>query len=191
MKIKNISSKILSNVWKPLKMFQYDYISSKGVQYIQQREVYDKGDGACVLMYHPEQQTVLLTKQFRMPTYINGNLDGIMLEVPAGMLDGDEPLHCIQKEIEEETGYAIPTIRYLGFCFMTPGAVTEKTYFYFAHYTEKLKVSSGGGCANEQEDIVLVTYSKEQIKQMVLDFEIIDAKTMLVLQYALLHNLLE
>ena len=189
--ISEIKEKILSNTWKPLKLFTYQYKTSKGEIWHQKREVYDKGDGAAVLMYNKIAKTILMTKQFRMPAYVNGVADGIMTEVPAGMLDKDDPETCIIKEIEEETGYKINKVTKVLDCFMTPGAVTEITHMFVAEYQETMKVSNGGGVSTEQEDIILFEMSFKEAKQNIENNKIKDAKTLILLQYAWLHQLLE
>ncbi len=191
MKISNIKEQVLANTWKPLKLFSYQYFSSKGKTWDQVREVYDKGDGAAVFMYNQQTKKVLMTKQFRMPAYINGIATGIVTEVPAGMLDKDDPETCIIREIEEETGYRVPSVKKVKNCFMTPGAVTEITHMFIAEYNETMKVSNGGGVANEQEDILVFEMTFEEVKRSLKNNEIRDAKTLILFQYAMLHHLLE
>jgi len=191
MTISDIEEKILTNIWKPLKQFTYQYKSSEGSTYKQVREVYDKGDGAAVLMYNKVSKRILLTKQFRMPAYINGISDGIVTEVPAGMLDNDNPETCIIREIEEETGYRISTVKKIIDCFMTPGAVTEVTHMFIAEYDESMKVNNGGGLLTEQEDILIFEMGFDDVKINLKNNKFKDAKTIILLQYAWLHNLLE
>ncbi len=191
MTISNIKETLLSNKWKPLKLFSYDYKRSDGKTDRQVREVYDKGDGAAVFLYNKSTKKVLLTKQFRMPAFINGLQTGIVTEVPAGMLDADDPETCILREIEEETGYRIPSVKKVSDCFMTPGAVTEITHMFVAEYTDKMKVAKGGGLTTEQEDIIVFEMSFDEVKRSVENNEIRDAKTLILLQYAWIHNLLE
>ena len=190
MKITNIQEKILSKYWKQLKLFTYQYHSSKGEVYQQKREVYDKGDGAAVLLYNPYTQKVLLTQQFRMPAYMNGVEDGLVVEVPAGMLDQDDPEKCILKEIYEETGYQVRNVTPVFDCFMTPGAVTEITYFFIAEYNDSMKVNAGGGLKEEQEDLLVFEIDYAQIKKMIRNNEVKDAKTLILFQYAYLHNII-
>lgn len=189
--ISDIKEKILSNTWKPLKLFSYQYTRTDGRTEAQVREVYDKGDGAAVFMYNKKTQKVLMTKQFRMPAYINGLAKGIVTEVPAGMLDNDDPETCIIKEIEEETGYKIPKVTKVSDCFMTPGAVTEITYMFVAEYDDSMKTSNGGGLANEQEDILVFEMTFDEVKRSVKNNEIRDAKTLVLFQYAWINNLLD
>ena len=189
MKIDNIKERILSDIWKPLKQFTFDYTRTDGRVEEQIREVYDKGDGAAVLMYNKTTKKILLTKQFRMPAYINGVEDGVVMEVPAGMLDEDNPIDCIKKEILEETGYVIDNVTQLYDCIMTPGAVTERVYFFVAEYSEDQKVEQGGGVLDEQEDLILIEKSLEELHQMLLENKINDGKTIILIQHALLNKL--
>ncbi|GGF74995.1 NUDIX domain-containing protein [Wenyingzhuangia marina] len=191
MKISEIKEKVLSNKWKPLKLFSYQYTSTDGRTEEQVREVYDKGDGAAVFMYNKQAKKVLLTKQFRMPAYINGVASGIVTEVPAGMLDKDDPETCIIREIEEETGYRVPKVKKVRDCFMTPGAVTEITHMFVAEYDESMKVAEGGGLNDEQEDIIVFEMGFAEVKKAIENNEFNDAKTLILLQYAWIHNLLE
>ncbi|MGY5356098.1 NUDIX domain-containing protein [Wenyingzhuangia sp. IMCC45467] len=191
MKISDIKEKNLSNSWKPLKLFSYNYTATDGKTFTQVREVYDKGDGAAVFMYNTKTKKVLLTKQFRMPAYINGVKTGVMTEVPAGMLDKDDPETCIIREIEEETGYRVPKVKKVRHCFMTPGAVTEITHMFVAEYSDDMKVAKGGGLDVEQEDILIFEMSFKEVKKAIENNEFNDAKTLILLQYAWIHNLLE
>ena len=191
MKISEIKEKVLSNKWKPLKLFSYQYTSTDGRTEEQVREVYDKGDGAAVFLYNKQAKKVLLTKQFRMPAYINGVTSGIVTEVPAGMLDKDDPETCIIREIEEETGYRVPKVKKVRDCFMTPGAVTEITHMFVAEYDESMKVAEGGGLNDEQEDIIVFEMGFAEVKKAIENNEFNDAKTLILLQYAWIHNLLE
>lgn len=191
MKISKIQEKVLANAWKPLKEFVYQYTASDGRIMTQKREVYDKGDGAAVFMYNKECKKVLMTQQFRMPAYINNVGDGIVTEVPAGMLDGDNPESAIIREIEEETGYRIPKVTFVNDVIMTPGAVTEVTHMFLGAYDENMKVSEGGGLADEQEDIVLFEMSFEEVKKSIQNNEIKDGKTLILLQHAWINGLLD
>lgn len=191
MKVSNIKERVLSNSWKPLKEFVYQYIASDGQEMIQKREVYDKGDGAGVLMYNKETKKILLTKQFRFPAYLNKVSNGIMTEVPAGMLDNLNPEQAILKEIEEETGYRVSKVSFICETIMTPGAVTEVVYMYKAEYDASMKVSDGGGVADEQEDILIFEISFDDAKKMVKNNEIKDAKTLILLQHAWINGLLD
>lgn len=189
-KVKNIRTKLLSDNWYTLNKITFDYLNDKGNWETQHRESYDRGNGAAILLYNPKKKTVILTKQFRMPTYLNGNDNGIMIEVCAGVLDGDEPEKCVIKEAEEETGYRITNVKKVIESYMSPGAVTEILYLFVAEYTDDMKVSEGGGLDNEHENIEVLEIPFTKAISMIKDREIVDAKTILLLQYAQINNLL-
>ncbi|MDA8693379.1 NUDIX domain-containing protein, partial [Saprospiraceae bacterium] len=152
-------------------------------------EIYVKDSGACILLYNPKQKTVILTRQFRLPTYLNGDEDGMMIEVCAGLLDGENPENCIIKETEEETGYRISNIQKIYESYMSPGAVTEVVHFFIAEYDQNMKVSEGGGLESEQEDIEVLEMQFDKSYNMISTGEITDAKTIMLLQYAKIHGL--
>lgn len=179
----------LSDNWYKLDKINFDLQQKNGEWVNQNREVYDRGDGAAILLFNREKQTVILTKQFRMPTYVNGNADGMMIEVCAGLLEKDDPLTCIVKEAEEETGYAISNPKQVFEIYSTPGAVSEKIHYFIAEYTSDMQVSDGGGLDEETEDIEVLEFPIKQAYQMVLDGEIKDAKTIILLQHLLLEVL--
>ncbi len=187
--IKNIKKELLSDNWYTLNKFTFDYQKIDGTWETQYREAYDRGNGAGILLYNEKKGTVILTKQFRMPTYVNGNEDGMMIEVCAGLLDGDNPEDCIRKETEEETGYKIDKVRRVFETYMSPGSVTEILYLFIGAYEEKMRVSDGGGAADETENIEVMEYSFETAIKMIASGEIKDAKTILLLQYAQIHRL--
>lgn len=172
-----------------LKKVVYDYHKKNGSWEKQSREAYDRGNGACVLLYNTHQQTVVLTRQFRMPTYINGNESGMMIECCAGLLDKDNPEDCVMRETEEETGYKISEVRKVYEAYMSPGSVTEILHFFVAAYTHDMKVNDGGGLAQEQEEIEVLEIPFPQALQMINTGEIKDAKTIMLLQYAALNKL--
>ena len=155
-KVKNVKKVLLSDNWYTLNKIVFDYKMSNGDWVQQEREAYDRGDGATVMLYNRTKQTVVLISQFRMPTYLNGNESGMLIESCAGLLDGDEPEACVIKEAEEETGFRVTKVEKVFESYMSPGAVTEIIYFYIAEYDEKDKVSTGGGLAAEQEDITVL-----------------------------------
>ena len=132
----------------------------------------------------------MLTKQFRMPTYVNGNEDGMMIEVCAGLLDGNNPEDCIRKEVEEETGYQVNDVRKVFECYMSPGSVTEILYFFVGAYEEQMKVGEGGGADDETENIEVLEYSFDTVLQLMASGEIRDAKTIMLLQYAQIQDLI-
>lgn len=152
--LKNIKKILLSDNWATLHKVTFDYQDSKGNWEPQVREVYDRGNGAAVLLYNKVLGTVILTEQFRMPTYFNGNPSGMLIEVCAGLLDDDDPETAIKKEIEEETGYHLSEVEKVMDLYMSPGSVTETVHLFIAKYTAKDKVSKGGGLTAEQEDIM-------------------------------------
>jgi len=189
-KVKNIKTKILSDNWYTLNNISFDYQLKNGEWVHQTRESYDRGNGATILLYNKKKQKVILIKQFRMPTYLNGNSSGMMIETCAGVLDGDDPLTCVIKETEEEAGYRIKNVKKVFELYMSPGAVTEILHFFVAEYNEKMKVSEGGGLEAEHEDIEVLEIDFEEALKMVNSGAINDAKTVLLLQYAQIKKLL-
>ena len=155
----------------------------------QEREAYDRGNGAAILLYNSKKKTVVLTRQFRMPTYVNGNKDGMMIEVCAGLLDGDNPADCVRKETEEETGYKINNVEKVFQTYMSPGSVTEELFLFVGEYDDSMKVSDGGGAEDETENIEVLELNFDEAITMVSKGEIKDAKTIMLLQYAKLNGL--
>ncbi len=155
----------------------------------QHREAYDRGNGATILLYNPEQKTVILTRQFRLPSYVNGNPDGMLIEACAGLLDQDDPEQAIRRETEEETGYKIGEVQKVFEAYMSPGSVTEILYFFVAAYTKDHKVNDGGGVEHEQENIEVLELPFAQALEMVASGEIRDGKTIMLLQYAQIQGL--
>lgn len=139
-------------------------------------------------MYHPQKQTIILTRQFRLPTYLNGNQSGFLIEACAGLLDKDNPEDCIKKEVEEETGYRVDKVVKVFEAYMSPGSVTELLYFFIAEYSEDMKVNDGGGLAKEQENIEVLELTLEKAFDMIHSGEIRDGKTIMLLQYLKLQN---
>jgi len=185
-----IEEKILSNNWYILKKITFDYRDSSGNWTRQAREAYDRGNGAVILLYNKENQTVILTRQFRMPTYVNGNESGMLIEACAGLLDKDNAEDCIRKETEEETGYRISKIEKIFEAYMSPGSVTEILYFFVAEYQKDMKVSDGGGAEAEQENIEVLEIPFKDALAMIKTGEIKDGKTIMLLQYAQIEGLL-
>ena len=177
----------LSNDCYRLDKINFDLKQKNGEWINQNREVYDRGDGAAILLFNKVKQTLVLTKQFRLPSFVNGNEDGLMIEVCAGLLEKDDPLTCIVKEAEEETGYAISNPKKVFEIYSTPGAVSEKIYYFIAEYSAEMKVSEGGGLAHETEDIEVLELPINEAYQMVLEGKIKDAKTIILIQYLLLE----
>ncbi len=190
-KVKNIKTELLSDNWYSLNKITFDYQREDGSWETQVRESYDRGNGAAILLYNPKKKTVVLTKQFRMPTYVNGNEDGMMIEVCAGLLDGHHPEDAIRKEVEEETGYRVQEVKKVFEAYMSPGSVTEILYFFTGVYEEQMKVGDGGGAADESENIEVLEYLFDKALAMVNTGEIKDAKTILLLQYAKINGLVD
>lgn len=189
-KVKIVQTEILSDNWYTLRKITYDYLESDGNWKTYYREAYDRGNGATILLYNKGQKTVILTKQFRLPTFINGNETGMLIEACAGLLDKDNAEDCIRRETEEETGYLISDVRKIFEAYMSPGSVTEMLYFFVAEYSKDMKVHEGGGVEHEQENIEVLEMTIQQALSMIETGEIKDGKTIMLLQYAKLNNLL-
>lgn len=188
--VKLNSKELLSDNWGKLYKVNYTYILKDGSEQNQTREVYDRGNGAVILLYNKEKQTVILTRQLRIPTWFNGNTDGLMIEACAGMLDDKEPEECIRRETEEETGYTLTDVKKVMEVYMSPGSVTEILYFFTAAYSDAMKTGIGGGAANEQENIEVLETPFTKAMEMITTGEIKDAKTIMLLQHAKINNLL-
>lgn len=189
-KVRLVKEEILSDNWYTLRKITFDYQRVDGTWERQSREAYDRGNGATILLYNKEKQTVILTQQFRLPTYTNGNESGMLIEACAGLLDKDNAEDCIKRETEEETGYKIKSVKKIFEAYMSPGSVTEILYFFSAEYTADMKVSEGGGCEVEQENIEVMEVPFQKALAMVSSGEIRDAKTIMLIQYAQLNGLL-
>jgi nudix-type nucleoside diphosphatase (YffH/AdpP family) len=188
--IKILNTEILSDNWYILKKITYEYSKKDGTKLIQTREAYDRGNGATILLYNKEQKTVILTRQFRLPTFINGNTSGMLIEACAGLLDKDNAEDCIRRETEEETGYKITEVRKIFEAYMSPGSVTEILYFFIAEYAKEMKVTDGGGLEHEEENIEVLEIDIDNAMKMVENGEIKDGKTIMLLQYIKLNNIL-
>ncbi len=188
-KVNILSTEILSNNWYTLKKVTYEYLQKDGTIQTQSREAYDRGNGATILLYNKEHKTVILTRQFRLPSFINGNPTGMLIEACAGLLDKDNAEDCIKRETEEETGYKITDVRKIFEAYMSPGSVTEILYFFVAEYTLSQKVTEGGGIAHEQEDIEVLEITLDIAMDMITTGEIKDGKAIMLLQYAKLSGL--
>ena len=189
-RIKNISHTILADDWYTLRKYSFEFLNSQGTWEQHNREAYDRGNGATILLYNQEKNTVVLTRQFRLPTFVNGNASGMLIETCAGLLDKENPEACIKRETEEETGYRIQNPQKVMEAYMSPGSVTEILYFFIAGYTEGMKTNAGGGAEGEQEDIEVLELPFDQAKAMMASGEIQDGKTIMLLQYLQLHNIL-
>lgn len=188
--IKIKKTAVLSNNWGLLNEISFDIKNTKGVWDEQVRESYDTGDGATVLLYNKETRKVILTRQFRLPTYLNGNPGGYLTEACAGLLEQDTPEDCVIKEAREETGYEISNPEKIFDAYMSPGSVTEIMYFYIAEYTDEMQVSEGGGLDDEQEDIEVIELDFEKAWKMVETGILKDAKTIMLLQHLKIKNIL-
>ena len=189
-KVKILSTETLSDNWYTLRKVTFDYLQKDGTWKTQSREAYDRGNGATILLYNKENKTVILTRQFRLPTFINGNQDGYLIETCAGLLDKDNPEDCIRRETEEETGYRITDVRKIFEAYMSPGSVTEMLYFFVAAYSIQMKVHEGGGLEHDGEDIEVMEILLDSAIEMTMNGAIKDGKTIMLLQYAKLNNLL-
>ena len=190
-KIKNIEKILLSDNWYTLNKVVFDYQTRDGNWVSQAREAYDRGNGATVLLYNRAKRTVILIRQFRMPSYLNGNDSGMMIETCAGLLDGDDPETCVLKEAEEESGIRPKRAQKVFEAYMSPGAVTEIIHFYIAEYTDADRIGEGGGLEEEQEEIEVHEIAFDEALKMVSDGRIKDAKTIMLLQYAQLNRLFD
>jgi GDP-mannose pyrophosphatase NudK len=184
-----LETELLSDNWYKLRKITYEYTKKDGSKHVQSREAYDRGNGATILLYNKEQKTVILTRQFRLPTYVNGNETGMLIEACAGLLDKDNAEDCIRRETEEETGYKITQVRKVFEAYMSPGSVTELLYFFIAEYSKDMKVASGGGAEGEEENIEVLELDFEKAMQMIGTGEIKDGKTIMLLQYIKLKNI--
>jgi GDP-mannose pyrophosphatase NudK len=189
-KVKILKTEILSDNWYTLKRITYEYEKKDGTRLTQSREAYDRGNGATILLYNKEKQTVILTRQFRLPTFINGNESGMLIEACAGLLDNDNPEDCIKRETEEETGYKVSNVVKVFEAYMSPGSVTEILFFFLAEYSKEMKVADGGGVEHEEENIEVLEINFQQALNMMETGEIKDAKTIMLLQYMKLHGTL-
>ena len=180
---------LLSDNWYILNKVTYEYYKEDQNVETHIREVYDRGNGAAILLYNSIEKTVILTRQFRLPTYLNGNKSGMMIEVCAGLLDKDQPEQCIIRETEEETGYSVKKVRKVFETYMSPGAVTEILHLFVGEYDSTMKVGDGGGADNEQENIEVLEYRFDETFALIESGEIKDAKTIMLLQYAKINNL--
>ncbi len=182
------TKKLLSDNHYILHKYTIGYEKINGEVEQQEREIYDKGSGAAILLYNLKKRSVIMTRQFRLAMYLNEGLKkGMSIEVCAGLLDGLEPEECIIKETLEETGYQIQNPKHLYDAYMTPGAVTEKVSYFIAPYDDIMKINNGGGAIEEQEEIEVLEFPFEKAYNMIAKGEIIDGKSITLLQYAMLH----
>jgi nudix-type nucleoside diphosphatase (YffH/AdpP family) len=188
-RVRILEERLLSDDWYILKKTTFDYRHRDGHWQRQSRETYDRGNGAVLLLFNVDRDTVVLTRQFRFPTYVNGCPDGLLIEACAGLLDGEEPHTCIRREVQEETGFVVRAPRKILEAYMSPGSVTEKLHFFVAEYEPQDRVSEGGGDAAEGEDIEVIEVPLAGALQMITNGAIQDGKTIILLQYAALAGL--
>ncbi|TFV48953.1 NUDIX domain-containing protein [Blastococcus sp. TF02A_35] len=179
---------LLASGWHVLRRTTLERRRRDGEQVTEQRETYDRGNGATLLPYDAERRTVLLTRQFRYPVYVNGHPDGLLVEAAAGLLDDDSPEDAVRREVEEELGVTVGEVEHLFDVFMSPGSVTERLHFYAAPYRPADRTGAGGGLADEGEDIEVLELPFDEALAMVDDGRIADAKTIMLLQWAALRG---
>ena len=182
---------LVASGWHVLRRTSFDYRRSDGRWTTEQRETYDRGNGATILLYNLARETVLLSRQFRYPVYVNGHPDGMLIEAAAGLLDGDDPQTAIRREASEELGVTVGPLEHVFDVYMSPGSVTEQLHFYAAPYTADTKLAAGGGLADEGEEIEVVELPFAQALTMIRDGSIADAKTIMLLQWAALNGLFQ
>lgn len=178
---------VLSDNWYTLRKITFQKTNLHGKIVTASREAYDRGNGAVILPYNIQQQTVILTRQFRLPTFVNGNETGLLIEACAGLLDKDDPETCIKREAEEEIGYKLENVTKIFEAYMSPGSVTEILFFFIAAYQSSMKVNNGGGKNEEQEDIEVLELPFTEAFNMIYTGAIRDGKTIMLLQYLKLH----
>ncbi|KEY60272.1 GDP-mannose pyrophosphatase NudK [Serratia sp. DD3] len=187
-KIENIRQELLSDNWYTLNKYTYDLKREKGGSVEQVREVYDRGNGATILLYNRAKGTVVLINQFRMPTYLNGNTSGMLLEACAGLLDNDSPEQCVRREAMEETGFQLTEVKKVFEAYMSPGGVTELIHFFIAEYQDSERTSAGGGIEDEDIDVVELPFS--DAIAMIADGRLKDGKTIMLLQHLQITQLM-
>jgi nudix-type nucleoside diphosphatase (YffH/AdpP family) len=187
-RVLNLDLEVLSDHWYVLRKATFDYLHRDGTSTREFREAYDRGNGVVILLHDPRAGTVLLTRQFRLPAFINGHADGMLIEAAAGLLDGDDAETAIRREAEEESGVRVGEIEPLFDLFMSPGAVTERVTYFAAEYSHGQRVSAGGGLTHEGEDIEVLEVTLDESLAMIERGEIVDAKTVLLLYWAALRR---
>lgn len=189
-RVRHIREQLLSDNWYTLKKYTFELLRRDGSWQEQSRESYDRGNGAVVLLYHKSRQTVVLTRQFRFPVFVNGH-HGFLIEATAGLLDNASPEARIIAEAEEETGFHITHIEKVFESYMSPGSVTERLFFFIAEYSDDDRQGSGGGVAEEGEDIEVLEWPFARAMEAVRSGEIMDAKTIMLIQHLALNNILQ
>ena len=184
-----VEERVLSDDWFVLKKTSFDFRRNDGSWQRQSRETYDRGNGAVLLLFSAARGSVVLTRQFRFPAYVNGCADGLLVEACAGLLDGEDAHACIRREAQEETGFVVRAPRKVFEAYMSPGSVTEKLHFFVAEYADADRVSDGGGDVAEGEDIEVMEWPLADALQAIADGRIQDGKTIMLLQHAALRGL--
>lgn len=189
-RVRIVETRVLSDDWYLLKKTTFDFLRRDGVWQRQSRETYDRGDGAVILLFNRRAQTVVLTRQFRFPVFVNGH-DGMLIEAAAGLLDNASPEARIRAEAEEETGYFVQNVEKVFEAYMSPGSVTEKLHFFVGEYQASDRLNEGGGVVAEGEDLEVLELPLAQALQAVRQGTIVDAKTIMLLQFVALNRTLE
>ncbi|OLL27740.1 GDP-mannose pyrophosphatase [Burkholderia sp. SRS-W-2-2016] len=186
-RVRIVDTALLSDDWYTLKRVTFDFQRRDGTWQRQNRETYDRGNGATILLHSPRTGNIVLTRQFRMPVFVNGH-DGMLIEAPGGLLDDASPEERIRLEVEEETGYRVSEIRKVFEAYMSPGSVTEKLYFFVGEYDASMRINDGGGVVDEGEDLEVLELPLHTALKMIDDGEIVDGKTIMLLQYLALRE---
>ncbi len=190
-RIKNVSSKVISNFWAKLEQVSFDFVFKNGKTERLTHEVYGKNDGVAVLLYNPSTKNVILSKQFRIPMYVAGVKNGFSIEVVGGAIDPSEsPETSVIRETKEEVGYNINQLQKVATIFLSPGLMKEQVHLYVAAYKDEDKIEKGGGLASESEEIEVLETNFSDALQMIENEEIIDARTIMLLQYLQIHKLI-
>ena len=190
-RVRIASIEVLSDDWYTLRKATFEFRHADGSWSTQHREAYDRGNGATALLFDPERGTVVLTRQFRMPAYLNGHPDGMLIETPGGLLDtddADDAAAAVRREIEEETGFVVDELRELFDVYMSPGSVTERVVFFAGTYHADQRTGAGGGHAHEGEDIEVLEIPLTEAADMITTGAIRDGKTIMLIHWALLEQ---
>ena len=179
---------VTSDGWHVLRRTTFDYRRRDGHWVTQQRETYDRGNGATILPYDSARRTVLLTRQFRFPAYVNDHPDGMLIEAAAGLLDDQDPETAIRREAQEELGVTLGQLHHILDAYMSPGSVTECVHFYAAPYTLADRTDAGGGVVDEGEDIEVLELPYDEALEMTATGKIVDGKTIMLLYWAAVHG---
>ncbi|MFO1049038.1 MAG: NUDIX domain-containing protein [Geminicoccaceae bacterium] len=189
-RVKIRGCEVLSDDWYVLRKYRFDYRRADGTWQELSREAYDRGNGATILLYNRARGVVYLTRQFRLPAFVNGHADGMLLETPAGLLDAEAPADAIRREVEEETGFRLVRVSELFCAYMSPGSVTERLHFFAAEVDAADRIAAGGGDVAEGEDIELVELPFPAALAAIARGEIVDGKTIMLLYHARIAGLI-